>query len=172
VVSAAWEPGFGTSWHGWWVLNDGAARPGAPVTAVCRSADKLDLFLTGDDGTVWTAWWQTSSPGWHGWTTLLAGRRFLPGAPVGVVSRSADKLDLFATDIDGNVMTAAWEPAFADGWRGWWALADGHAAPGAPVSRGPDMLDVFVVDAEGRPVTSGWGPGRGPAWTPWHPLAL
>src|SRR6185503_11058676 len=109
VVSAAWEPGFGTSWHGWWVLNDGTARPGAPVTAVCRNTDKLDLFLTGDDGTVRTASWQASAPGWHGWSALPPGRRFVAGAPVHVVSRRADKLDVFATDIDGNVMTAAWE---------------------------------------------------------------
>jgi hypothetical protein len=86
------------------------------------------------------------------------------------VSRSTDHLDVFAADVDGRMVTAAWEPAVPEGWRGWWAVADGYAAPGAPVtgvSRGTDMLDVFAVDAEGRVATTGWGPGRGPAWTPW-----
>ena len=61
-------------------------------------------------------------------------RRFVPGAPVHVVSRSADHLDVFASDVGGRVVTAAWEPAFTDGWRGWLAVSDGYAAPGAPVT--------------------------------------
>jgi hypothetical protein len=41
------------------------------------------------------------------------------GAPVGAVSRNTDKLDIFATDTDGAVQTAAWEPDFGSDWHGW-----------------------------------------------------
>ena len=71
--------------------------------------------------------------GWRGWNRI--GEIRLPaGATVGAVSRSKDKLDLFATDIDGVVRTASWEPSFADGWRGWREINGGRAMPGAPVT--------------------------------------
>jgi hypothetical protein len=38
------------------------------VTAVSRSADKLDVFVVGTDGRVWTAAWEPDfADGWHGW---------------------------------------------------------------------------------------------------------
>ncbi|MCE8422558.1 MAG: hypothetical protein J5U17_06735 [Candidatus Methanoperedens sp.] len=40
IYTAAWGPTFTDGWHGWWELNEGRAAPGAPVTAVSRSADK------------------------------------------------------------------------------------------------------------------------------------
>ena len=33
---------------------------GAPVTAVWRGPSHLDLFMTGNDGTVWSTWWDIS----------------------------------------------------------------------------------------------------------------
>lgn len=51
-----------------WELAGGRAAPGAPVTAVSRAPDELDVFVVGIDGWVWTAAWE---PGftdcWHGW---------------------------------------------------------------------------------------------------------
>ena len=42
--------------------------PGAPVTAVSRSTDKLDVFVVGTDGRVWTAAWEPGfTDWWHGW---------------------------------------------------------------------------------------------------------
>jgi hypothetical protein len=38
------------------------------------------------------------------------------------VSRSTDKLDAFVSGTDHGVYTAAWEPAFADWWHGWWRI--------------------------------------------------
>lgn len=75
-------------------------RLGRQVNAVSRSRDKLDIFV------------------------IDRGGRAAPEAPVTCVSRSADKLDVFVVGLDGRVWTAAWEPGFSDGWRGWWALRD------------------------------------------------
>ena len=77
------------------------------------------------------------------------------------VSRSRDKLDLFATDVNGVIRTASWEPSFSDGWRGWREINGGRAMPGAPVtavSRRKDNLDVFVVGQDGRVWTAAWEP--------------
>jgi hypothetical protein len=68
IQTAAWEPDFADGWHGWWPINGGRAAPGAPVTAVTRSADHLDVFVVGTDGHVYTAAWEPDfADGWHGW---------------------------------------------------------------------------------------------------------
>ena len=46
-------------WQPWFPVVPGTKmRPGATVTAVWRSNDThLDLYATGNDGTVWSTWW-------------------------------------------------------------------------------------------------------------------
>jgi hypothetical protein len=170
IQTAAWEPDFSDGWHGWWPLNGGRAAPGAPVTAVSRSTDKLDVFVTGTDGGVYTAAWEPDfTDWWHGWWRI-GGLVAPQGAYVGAVSRSADKLDILATDANGAIQTAAWEPAFTDGWHGWWALNGGRAAPGAPVtavSRSADKLDAFVVGTDSRIYTAAWEPDFTDWWHGW-----
>ena len=174
VWGVIWTAAYDSAgWHGWWQLNGGRARPGAPVTAVSRGPDKLDVFVVGTDGRVWTAAWQPSFPDWwHGWWPI-GGTLFPQGAPIHAVSRSTDKLDIFGTDLYGNIVTAAWEPAFSDGWHGWWYLNGGRAAPGAPVtavSRNTDKLDVFVVGTDGRIWTAAWQPSFPDWWHGWWPI--
>jgi Pregnancy-associated plasma protein-A len=173
IFTAAWEPSFTDGWHGWWELNGGRAAPGAPVTAVSRSTDKLDVFVVGNDGRVYTAAWEPSfTDGWHGWWPI-GDIRAPQSAPVHVVSRSTDKLDIFVTDINGVIFTAAWEPAFTDWWHGWWELNGGRAAPGAPVtavSRSTDKLDVFVVANDSRVWTAAWEPSFPDWWHGWWPI--
>ena len=171
VQTAAWEPAFGR-WHGWWPIGNLRAPAGAPVHAVSRGADKLDIFVTDLAGVVQTAAWEPAfADGWHGWWPI-GNLRAPAGAPVQAVSRSADKIDIFATDLAGVVRTAAWEPAFRDGWHGWWEIAGGRAAPGASVTaacRGPDRLDVFVVGTDGHVYTAAWEPGAS-GWRGWWPV--
>lgn len=170
IRSAAWEPSFTDGWHGWWEINGGMAAPGAPVTAVSRSKDKIDIFVVGTDSRVWSAAWEPSATSqWFGWWPI--GDVRLPGwAAVNVVSRSKDKLDLFVTDVNGVIRTAAWEPTFTDGWRGWWEISGGRAMPGAPVSavsRNKDVIDIFVVGTDGRVWSAGWAGGTAADWHGW-----
>ena len=170
IQTAAWEPDFADGWHGWWTLNGGAAAPGSPVHAVSRSTDKLDIFVTGTNGGVYTAAWEPDfADGWHGWWRI--GSMQVPlGSHVNAVSRSTDKLDIFATDIHGAIQTAAWEAAFTDGWHGWWTMNGGAAAPGAPVtavSRSTDHLDIFVVGTNSRVYTAAWEPDFTDGWHGW-----
>lgn len=173
IRSAAWEPSFTDGWHGWWEINGGRAAPGAPVTAVSRSKDKLDIFVVGTDGRVWSAAWEPSATNqWFGWFPI-GDVRVPAQAAVNVVSRSKDKLDLFVTDVNGVIRTAAWEPAFTDGWRGWWEINGGRAQPGAPVtpvSRNKDVIDIFVVGLDSQVWSAGWAGGTAADWHGWWPI--
>lgn len=173
VITAAWEPAFTDGWHGWWEIRGGRARPGAPVTAVSRNTNKLDVFVVGTDGGCWTAAWEPSfSDGWHGWWRIRDAK-FPQGSYIGAVMRSADHLDVFGTHSNGNIITAAWEPAFADGWHGWWHIRGGRAQPGAPVfgvSRSADKLDVFVVGTDNTIYTAAWEPAFADGWHGWWNL--
>ncbi|MFI7194921.1 DUF2961 domain-containing protein [Nocardia nova] len=73
VTTAAWQPQ--TLWTGA-RLRDRFASPsytppipgGAPVTAVSRRTDCLDIFVAGVDKRIWTASWDATLGGaWHGW---------------------------------------------------------------------------------------------------------
>ena len=172
-------------WEGWWNLLGGRAAPGAPVTAVSRRKDFLDVFAV---GTRWSclhlrlgtrpglarvvAHRQRPLPsgsddqrggsepgppghlcdrhrgacaqcgvgtgftdGWHGWWHIRGGAA-RPGAPVTAVSRSANKLDIFAIGTNGGCYTAAWEPVFADGWHGWWRIGGATFPQGCVRRRG------------------------------------
>jgi hypothetical protein len=72
---------------------------------------------------VWTAAWDgTRDTDWRGWWRVAEGQSH-PGAPVPVVSRGPDKLDVFVTGLDNQIWTAAWDASRADGaWRGWWNI--------------------------------------------------
>ena len=138
-----------------------------------RSADKLDVFVVGLDGCCWTAAWEPAfTDWWHGWWRMR-DRVFPQGAYIGAVSRSADKLDVFGTDSNGNIVTAAWEPAFTDGWHGWWQIRGGRARAGGPVnvvSRSADKLDVFVVGTDNTIYTAAWEPAFADGWHGWWNL--
>jgi hypothetical protein len=191
VYSAAWpddDPAHsdgGAHWIGWWRLFDDLdlqCKPGTAVHAVSRSPDKLDVFVTDLSGEMCTAAWEPGL-GWRGWRLRdrFEPGSFFPnveaGAPVTVVSRSIDHLDIFVVGLDGYVYTAAWEPSFGGPWRGWWGrpdaqgrgrLLDVQCKPSTPVhgvSRSPDKLDVFVTDPSGEMYTAAWEPGL--PWRGW-----
>ena len=167
VYTAAWEPSHGgNGWRGWWPVANLKTQPGSPVSGVSRSANKLDIFYAGADGKVWTAAWEPSDGG-NGFRGpwKVGDLTVPPAAPISVVSRSQDKLDVFATGIDGKVYTAAWEPSDGGaGFRGWWHVAGGLAVPGAPVgvvSRSANKLDVFVTGLNNHIWTAAWEPSDG-----------
>ena len=172
IQTAAWTPAFADGWHGWWEVAKGRAAPGAPVTVVSRSNDKLDVFVVGTDGRVYTAAWEPAFADWQGWWPI-GSVRAPAGAPVHAVSRSADKLDIFVTDVAGVIQTAAWAPAVAGGWQGWWSIGAVRAPSGAPVhavSRSADTLDIFVTDVAGVIQTAAWRPAFADGWHGWWPI--
>jgi hypothetical protein len=118
VVTARWELGF-ADWDGWRELSGGLSIPGAPVTAVVSSPDKLDVFVVAVNRQVHDITWELNS-GWHIWKPI-GNLLFAPGAPVTCESRNLGMIDIFAIDPDGTVQTAAWQPGDT-AWRGWWQI--------------------------------------------------
>ncbi len=108
----------------------------------------------------------------HHLAGLVAGSRNLtvaaPNTSVFGVSRSADKLDIFAVGQDHGIYTAAWQPGDAT-WLGWWRVQGGVAAPNTSVtavSRSADKLDIFAVGTDHGIYTAAWQPGDA-TWKGW-----
>ena len=167
----------GTALAGWQLRSApaaGAAGPDpasagglGPVSAVSRSADRLDVFAAGADGFVWTAAWQPGDLSFRGWWRV-GDLEVPPCSAVTAVSRSADRLDVFATGLDGRIWTAAWAPGDAV-FRPWARIGDLTAVAGAEVgavSRAPGLLDVVAAGADGYVYAAAWQPGD-TAWRGW-----
>ncbi len=169
----------GAAWSGAndnWLSIGGFFPAGAPIAATSRNAGNLDLFITGNDGRVYTSWWYTDAP-WSGandnW--LSVGGVFPAGAPVAAVARTPDNLDLFITGNDGRVYTSWWSTGAA--WSGAndnWRSIGGFFPAGAPVTaiaKSPDSIDLFITGNDGRVYTSWWYAGSdwsgiNDNWTP------
>jgi len=111
----------GTVWSGWREATLGwqrrfpiwpevaKAKAGAEVAAVWRFPQHLDLFMTGEDGTVWSAWWE-AAPGWQKWFPILPlVAKANPGATVTPLWSNEQHLDLFMTGTDGTVWSTWWD---------------------------------------------------------------
>lgn len=174
VYTAAWDRHVTNSqWRGWWQILNATVPPGGTISAVARDPNKLDVFVVGTDGGIWTAAWDQNVGGakWRGWWRILNGVA-APGSPVAAVAREPNKLDVFVIGTDGGIWTAAWDQNVAGAkWRGWWRIRDGIAASGSgvtAVSRDPNKLDVFVVGTDGRIWTAAWDQNVADAqWRGW-----
>ncbi len=166
VYTSWWHQGG--EWSGWrdnWRSIGGFFPRGAPLSAVARFPNHIDLFVTGHDGRVYTSWWHEGQE-WSGirdnWRSI--GGFFPAGAPVSSVARVPQHLDLFVTGHDGRVYTSWWhEGSDWSGIRDNWRSIGGFFPPGAPVSvvsRYPNHLDLFVTGYDGRVYTSWWHEGQ------------
>jgi hypothetical protein len=165
IYSAYWNPASG--WKGWFSIGRPAAgvRPGAAITAVARVAEQLDLFTVGNDGGIYSAYWNPAS-GWKGWFRI-GGLAVSQKAVVSAVARKSEQLDLFVTAPDGSINSAYWNPA--SGWKGWFRIGTIRMAPsGAPVTavaRKSEQLDLFVAGYGGGIYSAYWNPASG--WSSW-----
>lgn len=178
TYTGAWDQNVADGlWRGWWNILKGAIPPDGTVTAVSRSATKLDVFHVSHDGKVYTAAWdkQAANGEWQGWWPIKAIAA-KPGSPVAAIARTPNKLDIFVAGKDGKVYTAAWDKQAANGeWQGWWPIGNLSVPSGAPVSvvsRGPDNLDIFVVGKDSRVYTTAWAKhAAGGKWQSWRPVS-
>ena len=111
VYTSSWTAGSNWSGLNGWKDIGGTFPQGAPVTAVSRNPNQLDLFICGNNGHVYTSWWTNGSnwSGLNGWEVI--GGTFPAAAPVAAVSRNPNQLDLFVcrdNDINGYVYTSWW----------------------------------------------------------------
>jgi hypothetical protein len=166
VYTSWWSAG--NDWSGVnnnWRPIGGFFPVGVQVSAVARTPDNLDLFVTGNDGRVYTSWWSAGND-WSGvndnWRSI--GGFFPVGSPVSAVARTTDNLDLFVVGNDGRVYTSWWSAG--NDWSGVndnWRSIGGFFPIGTSVSavaRTPDNLDLFVAGNDGRTYTSWWSAGN------------
>lgn len=144
--------------------------PGAgvgPVTVISRAPDKLDAFVVGLDGRIYSAAWEPGLTSWQGWWPIGDGE-VAPCSQVCAISRAPNKLNLFVVGLDGRIYTAYWEPGLTS-WQGWWPIGDLKTTLHAPicaVSRSTDKIDLFVAGLDGRIYTAAWEPGF-TSWQGW-----
>ncbi len=152
----------GSDWSGLgdkWRDIGGTFPVGAPLAALARRPNQLDVFVTGLNGHVYTSWYKDGSD-WSGigdkWRDI--GGTFPAGAPLAVVSRKPNQIDVFVTGQNGDVYTS-W---YLDGgdWSGLgdkWRDIGGvfkSAAPVTAISRNPGQIDLFVTGHNGDVYTS------------------
>ncbi len=161
VYTSWWSQG--SDWSGVnnnWRAIGGFFPVGAPVTAVARTANNLDLFVAGGDGRIYTSWW-SAGVDWSGvnnnWRSI--GGIFPTGTQVTALARTQNNLDLFVTGNDGSVYTSWWVAGRDwSGINGWMSLK-GTFPTSATVSaaaRTSNNLDLFVTGKDGRVYTTWW----------------
>ncbi len=168
VWSNWWEGAHG--WQSWFLVNNAVKmQPGATVTALWRSNDThLDLFVTGNDGAVWSTWWEAAH-GWQPWFLVNNAVKMQKGATVTALWRSNDThLDLFVTGTDGAVWSTWWEAAH--GWQPWFLVNNAvKMQVGATVTalwRSNDThLDLFATGNDGAVWSNWWEAAHG--WQSW-----
>ncbi len=163
VYTSWWYAGQDWSGLGGWRPIGGTFPVGAPLAAVARTPNNLDLFVTGNDGVVYTSWWYAGVD-WSGvnndWRPI--GGTFPVGAPLAAVARTPNNLDLFIVGNDGVVYTSWWYAGQDWSGLGGWRPIGGTFPVGAPlaaVARTPDNLDLFIVGNDGVVYTSWWYAG-------------
>jgi hypothetical protein len=73
VYASGWSPSANNGqWKAWAPVQSGKGPVGSAVAAVARTPLKLDIFVTGQDGGIWTAAWEQKANGasWNGWRRL------------------------------------------------------------------------------------------------------
>jgi hypothetical protein len=172
ICTAAWQPEF-TGWQGWGTLGIGTNSypPGAPVCAISKAPDEIDIFAVGLEGTVDTAVLRPGDAGvarWFG-PSWVGDLKAHPRTPVSAVSRSSDQLDLFLVGLDGYVYTTPWNAK--DPYGVAWRPIGSHAppigtmqAPVSVVSRSAGLVDIFLVGQDGNVYTAGCDADWGGPW--------
>ena len=178
-TSHSFQIGDGRGWVEWFKPRENIRiNPGSPITQTWANRDHLDLFVINARGIVSSTWWDQAEPAGYrpdGWFTIRSETLFHPGALVTAIRRTADHLDLFATDNDGIVRSIWWDRD-AGGYRpdGWFEIhSEMRCTPGAPVAASwanEDHLDLFVTDRFGVVHSTYWddndGGYRAEGWFP------
>jgi hypothetical protein len=109
--------------QGWKRLDGGSPPkflPGSDVSAVSCKKERLDIFICGVNGQVYTGWWEKGK-GWNCWEDI--GGEAPCGAVVACVNRKEEHLDLFTCDEESLVRTC-WREKGREwsGIRGWYSV--------------------------------------------------
>ncbi len=80
------------------------------------------------------------------------------------VSRRADTVAVFATSVDGVIMTKVWDQSRDSYWpsdQGWFSLGGTGTIYPVAISRKPDVVDLVARDLTGKPKNKVWTEAKG-----------
>ncbi len=155
----SWSPGVTPRWPTLDITGPNATPAGAPLAAVARTPNNLDVFWAGGtDGGIYTASWFTGAASWTltelpGVGTGVAGAPVVrAGQQIAAVTPGPGLLEVYYAATDNNLYRSRWT-AFSGG--AWEApiriVADGSVPAGAAVSavaRNAENRDVFWVGSD------------------------
>jgi hypothetical protein len=157
---AYWDSDTGPAWKQAY-LPPWNLIGGSPIAAVARTRAHFDVFAADFNGAIVSNWRDTyvDNGAWHSWFNITPKGVVPPGAPISVVSKNINTLDVFAVADDGSVITAWYDSANGGKWSNYSSITPpGVAKPGgglAAISRGLPNLDVFFVGTDGS-VETAW----------------
>ncbi len=102
-------------WRAWFRIGPEAANvPNTnTVTALARQPDHIDLFVVGNNGGIYSTWWDGS---WHDWFRIGPEAANVPNTnTVTALARQPDHIDLFVVGNNGGIYSTWWpstEPAY------------------------------------------------------------
>ena len=134
------------------------------VFPVSRSMDRLDIFVVGHNGGIYTSG-QTNGGAWEGWHPIGnpdAGENVPTNSVVWAVSHIPNRIDIFVVGHNGGIYTSGQIDGGA--WEGWHPIGNPDAGENVPsgsvvsaISRKPEQLDIFVVGHNGGIYSNWWG---------------
>lgn len=177
VWSSFFDPRTDRRWTDWFSL--GGAQLSGPRAGAIRIAalstvpGGTSLFLVGNDGAVWTKFFEPrGNPYWSDWLSLDGVAR--PGSHVAALSTVEGGTSLFVVGLDGTVWTKFYDPRVANPqWSDWLSLG-GTVKDGtdiAALSTVPGGTSLFTIGPDGGVYTNAFDPRLPNAnWTGWLPL--
>ncbi len=156
----AWSDGSGVWSKPGTISTQSLAPPNANITVAARQPGNLDVFFIGNDGGIWSSYWQEGASSWT--TFELPGTAGLgaKGGGIAAVARTANNLDVFFVGYNGALWTSYWSAA-----TGSWVTRNASeyqpnlAIPGAHVTataRTVNNLDVFFIGKDGGLYSTYW----------------
>jgi hypothetical protein len=145
----------------------GTFPPGAPVSAVSRSVDDIDVFAVSNGGQILDVRWDGRNPQWAaygGWADprypIVVGTAPV-GAHLAASARTMLKLDLAWIDANGRITAAYWDgfPQAPGGWSFAASTTSGGFRPGSPIAVATHdgvNIDLFGVTTTGALANFGW----------------
>ncbi len=131
-----------------------------PVTALLTRPDHIDLFVTGDNGHLYTAFW-SSKDGWKKGSRISEINSYA-ASPVTALLTRPEHIDLFVTGKDGGIYTTFWNPK--EGWAKGFRTGDLQAPARSPITAlltRPEHIDLFVTGKDGGIYSTFWNPNDG-----------
>jgi hypothetical protein len=172
VCSSAWEEGpAGSKWTDWFQIHSETVfAQEAPVSALARRPDQLDLFVTGLNGAIWTCSWHADPEQWRPWYPIHFETVFRQDRQVTAISRVPEHIDLFRIGFDGAVWSTWWSEQTGV-WDNWDRIHPETRFPDdarvTALARRTDHVDLFTVGLDGA-VWSCWWHADVESWRPWY----